>query len=186
MFNRIKVLIFSSVKLTLKTVTLFISGIFQGLRWILLTYHANRLYKLGQYDQGILIAEQAVKLSQSFGKNHVFHIFAAVSLNNLAELYRYQGRYSEAEPLLLQAIEIDKIALPTNHPDFAIHLNNLANIYNSQGRYSEAEPLYKQAIEIDKIALPTNHPDFATHLNNLAELYHSQGRYLEAELLDNS
>ena len=100
-----------------------------------------------------------------------------------AELYRSVERYSEAESLYLQAIEIDKIALPENHPSFANNLHNLAELYHSQGRYSQAEPLYLQAIEIVKIALPENHPSLATSLKNLAELYHSQGRYSEAELL---
>jgi tetratricopeptide (TPR) repeat protein len=32
----------------------------------------------------------------------------ATDLNNLATLYRTQGRYGEAEPLYLQALELDK------------------------------------------------------------------------------
>jgi tetratricopeptide (TPR) repeat protein len=52
--------------------------------------------------------------------------------------------------LYLQAIEIDKIALPENHPSLATHLNNLAQLYYSQGKYEAAEPLFLQAIEIKK------------------------------------
>ncbi|MBD1892719.1 tetratricopeptide repeat protein [Coleofasciculus sp. FACHB-SPT9] len=107
----------------------------------------------------------------------------ATDLNNLAGLYYSQGRYSEAEPLYLQAIEIDKKSLPPDHPEIATSLNNLAELYRSQGRYSEAERLFLQAIEIDKKSLPPDYPGIATHLNNLAELYKSQGRYSEAEPL---
>ncbi|MBD2540372.1 tetratricopeptide repeat protein [Coleofasciculus sp. FACHB-SPT36] len=107
----------------------------------------------------------------------------ATDLNNLALLYESQGRYSEAEPLYLQAIDIDKKSLPADHPGIATDLNNLAGLYESQGRYSEAEPLYLQALDIDKKSLPADHPEIATHLNNLAGLYRNQGRYSEAEPL---
>nr|NCR69258.1 CHAT domain-containing protein [Microcystis aeruginosa LL11-07] len=93
---------------------------------------------------------------------------------NLAELYRVQGRYSEAEPLYKQALAIWKQQLGDNHPDTASSLNNLALLYESQGRYSEAEPLYKQALAIWKQQLGDNHPNTATSLNNLALLYQSQ------------
>jgi tetratricopeptide (TPR) repeat protein len=107
----------------------------------------------------------------------------ATSLNNLAGLYRSQGRYGEAEPLLVEALEISKAELGNRHPSTATSLNNLALLYESQGRYGEAEPLYVEALEIKKAELGDRHPDTATSLNNLATLYESQGRYVEAEPL---
>ena len=107
----------------------------------------------------------------------------ATSLNNLAGLYRRQGRYSEAEPLYKQALEMYKRLLGEEHPSVATSLNNLAGLYRRQGRYSEAEPLYKQALEMYKRLLGEEHPSVATSLNNLAGLYRRQGRYSEAEPL---
>lgn len=66
----------------------------------------------------------------------------------------------------LQAIEIDKIALPENHPQLATHLNNLAVLYELQGKYEEAEPLYLQAIEILKQSLREKHPNTQTVIKN--------------------
>jgi tetratricopeptide (TPR) repeat protein len=111
------------------------------------------------------------------------HPDIATSLNNLAELYRNQGRYGEAEPLYLEALAIWRKALPEGHPDIATSLNNLALLYHSQGRYAEAEPLFREALAIRQKALPEGHPDIAQSLNNLALLYDSQGRYAEAEPL---
>ncbi|MDJ0514764.1 MAG: tetratricopeptide repeat protein [Trichodesmium sp. MO_231.B1] len=138
-------------------------------------------YENYQEETGLAIKyfQKVIGLQQEWGLQEDL----ASNLNYLAALYESQGRYSEAEPLYLQAIEINKIALPQNHPSLATHLNNLAGLYESQGRYSEAELLYLQAIEIDKIALPQNHPSLATHLNNLANLYESLGRCSEAEPL---
>jgi len=107
----------------------------------------------------------------------------ATDLNNLASLYRAQGRYSEAEPLYLRSLSIYEQQLGQNHPDVATSLSNLANLYQSQGRYSEAEPLYLRSLEIMEQQLGANHPDVANSLNNLANLYQSQGRYSEAEPL---
>ena len=107
----------------------------------------------------------------------------ARSLNNLAVLYDSQGRYEQAEPLYIQALELRKRILGENHPDTASSLNNLAILYYSQGRYESAEPLYIQALELTKRILGENHPDTASNLNNLAILYYSQGRYELAEPL---
>ncbi len=107
----------------------------------------------------------------------------ATTLNNLANLYRSQGKYREAEPLFLEALAIARASLPPNHPHLAAYLGSLAGLYKSQGNYGEAEPLYLEALGIDRASLPPNHPDLATHLNNLAGLYKSQGKYGEAEPL---
>ncbi|MGF1576398.1 MAG: tetratricopeptide repeat protein [Cyanophyceae cyanobacterium] len=107
----------------------------------------------------------------------------AAALSRLAQLYRAQGRYGEAEPLFQQALEICRSQLGEDHPDTATTLNNLGALYESQGRYGEAEPLYQQALEIRRSQLGEDHPDTATSLNNLGMLYLTQGRYGEAEPL---
>jgi tetratricopeptide (TPR) repeat protein len=114
------------------------------------------------------------------GENHPD---VALSLNNLANLYNSQGRYVEAEPLHLQALELRKQLLGKNHPDVAYSLNNLAELYRSQGRYAEAVSFHLQALELRKQLLGKNHPLVAASLNNLALLYNTQGKYTEAEAL---
>ncbi|MHC5830378.1 MAG: tetratricopeptide repeat protein, partial [Nostoc sp.] len=84
--------------------------------------------------------------------------------------YNSQGRYSEAEPLLTQALEMRKQLFAGDHPDVATSLNNLAGLYNSQGRYRDAEPLYTQALAICDRILGVNHPTTATIRENLAIL----------------
>ena len=72
----------------------------------------------------------------------------AISLSNLASLYENQGRYDEAEPLYLDALEMQKQLLGEAHPAFAKSLNGLALLYTFQGRYAEAESLYQQSLMI--------------------------------------
>ncbi|QLE58296.1 tetratricopeptide repeat protein [Nostoc sp. TCL26-01] len=135
-------------------------------------------YKKEQ-ELGIKYLNKAVELQKQLGLEKEL----ATSLNNLASLYDSQGRYSEAEPLYIQALALYRKLLGEEHPSVAMSLNNLAYLYKSQGRYSEAEPLYIQALALRRKLLGEEHPDVAMSLNNLAGLYDSQGRYSEAEPL---
>jgi tetratricopeptide (TPR) repeat protein len=107
----------------------------------------------------------------------------AFSLNQLATLYRSQGKYNEAEPLYKRSLSIDKKIYGEDHPNVATSLNNLALLYCNQGKYNEAEPLLLLSLSISEKQLGENHPSVAVILNNLATLYNSQGRYNEAEPL---
>ena len=123
--------------------------------------------------------EKAIVLQTKFQKLEAL----ATSLNNLASLYDSQGKYSEAEPFYLDALEMRKQLFTGDHPDVATSLNNLAFLYNNQGRYSEAEPLYLDALEMRRRLFTGDHPDVASSLNNLASFYYKQGKYSEAEPL---
>ncbi|UBF25366.1 tetratricopeptide repeat protein [Kovacikia minuta CCNUW1] len=135
------------------------------------------------YAQEQDLAIQAYQKAIALQETQDLQTKLATSLNELALLYQSQGRYGDAEPLFLRALEIDEQQLGVNHPTVAIHLNNLANLYKSQGRYGDAEPLFLRALEISEQQLGPNHSDVAIDLNNLANLYQSQGRYGKAETL---
>ena len=70
------------------------------------------------------------------------------SLNNLAVLYKIQGRFADAEPLYKRALAIKEKAFGPDHPDVAISLSNLAELYRVQGRYADAAPLNQRALAI--------------------------------------
>ena len=52
----------------------------------------------------------------------------AISLNNLAGLYKNQGRYTEAEPLYLQALELYKKLLGEDHPNTSLITENYESL----------------------------------------------------------
>ena len=108
---------------------------------------------------------------------------AAQLFNQVGSYLLREGRYGEAEPLLVEALIIRKQLLGSEHPEVATTLNNLALLYQTQGRYEEAESLFVEALVIRKQLLGSEHPEVATTLNNLALLYQMQGRYEEAEPL---
>ena len=71
------------------------------------------------------------------------HPDVATSLNNLAELYRSQSRYEQAEPLYLQALEIAEQKLGVNHPNTVTFRENLQNLRDKrQSRFIYCKPWY--------------------------------------------
>jgi tetratricopeptide (TPR) repeat protein len=56
------------------------------------------------------------------------HPDVALSLNNLALLYKSQGHYAEAEPLYMQALEITERSLGANHPNTVTIRKNLQDL----------------------------------------------------------
>jgi CHAT domain-containing protein/tetratricopeptide (TPR) repeat protein len=124
----------------------------------------------GDYAKGTPLAEQALELARE--KLGTRDPQTLTSLNNLAFLYKAQGRHGEAELLLREALQGGLGSL-----------NNLALLYQAEGRYGEAEPLYREALQAGREVLGPRHPDTLTSLNNLATLYEAQGRYGEAEPL---
>jgi len=137
--------------------------------------------RCGDYRRSVRYEEQLVELAEAdFGPED---IRTATALNNLAESYRAQGRFDEAEPLCRRAIEIGEKTLGLGHPHIASYINNLGGLLQATGRSDEAEPLYRRAIEIGEKTLGPDHPDVANWANNFATLLQATGRYDEAEHL---
>ena len=88
------------------------------------------------YKKALVIREKALGLE---------HPSTATSYNNLAELYRVQGRYDEAEPLFIKALVIREKALGLEHPDTAGSYNSLGVFYANQGKFAEAKEFYDLA-----------------------------------------
>ena len=78
----------------------------QSARLIAAFRQYQSLEKQGKYAEAIPYAQTVIKLAEEeFGESHQ-HV--AIGLNNLAQLYRAQGRYDEVEPLVKRALAIDE------------------------------------------------------------------------------
>ena len=73
-------------------------------------------------------------MNSSWGSN-ILH--TAASLNNLANLYIKQGKYTQAEPLFLRALSIRTQVLGTDHPDVVYLRESLTSLYTKQSQKSE-------------------------------------------------
>ena len=150
-----------------------------GKEWDSLSIQLQQALQAGEYEKGIAIGERALTLSRrAFKKLDTRTLLAA---NNLAVLYQQQARYSEAEPLYLEALQGKSEVFGPRHEETLTTLNNLASLYTYQSRYDEAEPLVEKVLKARREVLGPLHPDTLISLNTLGSLYSSQGRYGEAE-----
>jgi tetratricopeptide (TPR) repeat protein len=108
----------------------------------------------------------------------VFHL-----LGRTGEYFHGRAAYSQAAPLLRDALAICEKTLGPEHHDTAGSLNNLANVLRAQGDLAGARPLFERALAIREKALGPEHPDTATCLNNLASVLKAQGDFAGARPL---
>jgi tetratricopeptide (TPR) repeat protein len=113
----------------------------------------------------------------------------AMTLNNLAILYRATQRMKEAEEAYQEALALRRDLAQANPeaylPNVAMTLNNLAILYSDTQRMKEAEGAYQEALSTYRDLAQANPeaylPDVAMTLNNLAVLYSATQRMKEAE-----
>ena len=70
------------------------------------------------------------------------------TLNNLAGLYRAQGRYAEAVSLCERALAIAQTSLGVDHPDVGGSLNNLAALRYEQKDWAQAAQFWQRSAAI--------------------------------------
>ena len=114
--------VYSRLLLILVLTLVFVSHSFgQETFWQELNVELADLYRQGKYQEAVKVAERAVEVAEkTFGPHHPR---VAISLNNLATLYRLQGRYGEAESFYKLSLDIKERALGSNHPEVATALN---------------------------------------------------------------
>jgi CHAT domain-containing protein/Tfp pilus assembly protein PilF len=143
---------------------------------------AAALYSEGHYTEAEPLFKRVLEIDETeFGPDHAK---IATDLENLADLYRVQGRAAEAGPLYDRSLAIREKTLGSEHVQVADILNKQGMLSFAQGRYAEAEQAFKRALAIKEKQLGPDHPDVATILVNLALAYGAQGRYAEAAPLN--
>jgi tetratricopeptide (TPR) repeat protein len=93
---------------------------------------------------------------------------------------RAQGRYADAEGVLLDALQLAERSFGSEHPAFIEPANGLAVLYKYMARFEEAEALYRRALAIVERGGGSDH-EAATLWHNLGGLDHARGRYALAE-----
>ncbi|KAK8143532.1 hypothetical protein G3M48_007092 [Beauveria asiatica] len=152
------------------------------LDWGFLLMNVSRyLTQKGDYNTAVDFARQSAEiLEELLGLDHSDTL---TSLDNLALIYGYQGRWVEAERLEVQVLETSKMKLGADHPDTLTSMSNVAATYWNQGRLEEAERLEVEVMNAHMMKLGADHPDTLTSMSNIAVTYWDQGRLEEAERL---
>lgn len=135
--------------------------------------------QMGQYEKVIQSATTWAELCK--GKNGPESNAYGAALITLGNALNRTGKSKEAEPLMLQGLEIQKKAVGKDHPDIAKSLGRLGLLYTNMVNYAKAETCFLTAKEIFSKTPGTNLLAEAGTLNNLGNLYRYMGQYPKAE-----
>ena len=80
------------------------------------------------------------------------------------------GCLTSAEPLLREALEVQRGTLGDRHPDTLTSINNLGLLLQTKGDLAAAEPLIREAFEGRHETLGSRHPRTLSSHNNLGQL----------------
>jgi CHAT domain-containing protein/tetratricopeptide (TPR) repeat protein len=98
----------------------------------------EQLYRQGRSREALPSAVKVLVLYRKvLGEGHPRY---ALSLNNLAVLYRQRGEPGKALPWAREARRLYRQVLGERHPDYASSLNNLAALYQQMGEPGKALP----------------------------------------------
>jgi tetratricopeptide (TPR) repeat protein len=98
---------------------------------------------------------------------------------NLAQVYRLQKKYTQAEEVFKKAIAIKEKRLGV-HPDISHLKSGLAQLYIEMENYNEVEKLLQSAHDINKRKLGDKHPLTVKILQEQANYYRIVGQNAEA------
>ncbi|PWW75743.1 TPR-like protein [Tuber magnatum] len=160
--------------------------------------HMGRYFlDVGSYSNAEIQFRRCIELREEG------HPSTLTSVNNLAQVLQYQGKYDESEAMNQRALEGREKILGPDHPDTLTSVNNLALmlryqgkydeseamnrpsvgnlalVLQGQGKYDESEAMIRRALERKEKILGPDHPDTLTSVDNLAQVLQYQGKYDE-------
>ena len=150
-------------------------------QWRVYTDVARDLSSRGDLEAaGVYLRRALAEAKAGFGEDDP-HVAAA--RNNLAELYRLQRRFDEAEKLYAVAAAALEKHYGPSHPAAGAAVHNLAGCKLSRGDFAGAYAAYADAAAKKAEALGPNHPDYAATLFHMAEAKRAGGEYRAAATL---
>ena len=99
----------------------------------------------------------------------------------LGLLYIDCGRYNEAEPLMVEAVEFLRSVYGTDNASTLFYIHHLSRVYFCQGRYDEAELLELELLDTSRDVLDAEHPVIILATGGVGVAKMVQGYYAEAE-----
>lgn len=101
----------------------------------------------------------------------------SLTLHQIAQLYRTQGKFDRALDAYEVALRGMKMALGKHHPNVAAILGNIGNLQKEMGDLGAAYNTYQEVLGIESYRLGLSHPDVAITLHNIATIDAARGNY---------
>jgi serine/threonine protein kinase/tetratricopeptide (TPR) repeat protein len=146
-----------------------------------LTHLGSVIRRQARPDEAESLLREALAMRQKLLGNK--HPDVAHSLSNLSLLLisPQLNKGAEAEPLIREAMAIQKERPGSDEFSFATPMLILARALALQGRSSEAEPMYREALAMKAKLLGREHPEIARPLYDFALFLRDEGKLAEAE-----
>lgn len=149
-------------------------------------FYVNVLASLGlayQFEGDDMNAEQYMRRSIATLNtlDYDIPVSRATITHNLAALLHELGRYHEAEPLYLEAVDVEQRMLGDNHEAIDIVLTNTGRLYRDMNQPERAEVYLRKSVEHARSTFGQDHFFTAYNTKNLADLFTDQGKLQEAE-----
>ncbi len=107
----------------------------------------------------------------------------AEMLGMVGGLYQRLGLYTEARPLLSEALAVQRARGPAAALDEAGAAHDLASLLHDLGDYEEGERLARAALAVRRRRLGADDPGVTASMQLLADILRAKGEYAEADSL---
>ena len=134
---------------------------------------------LARYDRALPLIRRSTEISlATYGPDH---ILVAERQRGWGRILYHQGRYAEADSLLMRVIAAYRREKGSRHPETGTALHNLAYVRGATGDYTSAEALEREALEIDRKHYGDDNLATMWDLDNLGETLLKQGKLRQAD-----
>ena len=97
--------------------------------------------------------------------------------------FEAQGKYADAEPYYIHALQLKERALGSGHPELAADLYNVGLLYFAQDKYHESKQYFARTLALEENLYGPASPRMLCTLQYLAETYFNLHEYETAERL---
>lgn len=136
---------------------------------------------MGAPDEAERLAAQAVAVSAAAPPSVPQEGTRARTLSALGTVLRVRGRYSDAYPVLQEALTAAQAAFGTRSLEAANALNDLGVCDKFSGRFEEGVHHYQSCLRMYQASVGLEHPDVASVYHNLGGILHASRDFIAAE-----
>ena len=137
-------------------------------------------YNAGNYREAETQLKAALKSSRDFASNDPKLLN---TLRDLAQAYRAQSKYAEAEPLMERHLALKERFLGKFHPDLAKELDQLGRVCFAQMKFVSAEAYFRRELVIMEKKFGPEFLDLIPALTNVAQSCQALNKFSDAEPL---
>ncbi len=134
-------------------------------------------WRRGDTATAVVLLEQAIALWRAAELDGRL----ASGLHNLGMVLLETGRAAQAEPALLEALELREKEFGPDQVPVAMTLRQLGEMAIDAGRYDEAQPLLERSLRIENDRHGAQHPETSSVHVSLARLDYARGRIADAD-----